>query len=217
MGVFIALAINEWNSDRLERAEEVLIVERLVSDLQSDLRGYERGFEFLPRKEESLRRLYSGLMSADSRPRDLTRFLQDVIHGSDYGWNQYRASRTTLDELLGSGKLGLIRSADARTAIGEYYEPTKGCTIGLMKGRPNTRASRTSWSLEQRRSNSIHLSMTSRTSTVGCPRIRIDFAGARDRRDQFRALVRERFVELHSKCTELIMALQAYLEAERQT
>ena len=26
----------------------------------------------------------------------------------------------------------------------------------------------------------------------------------------------ERFVELHSKCTELIMALQAYLEAERQ-
>ena len=164
MGVLIALAINEWNSDRLERAEEVLIVERLVSDLQSDLRGYQRGLEFLPRKEESLRRLHSVLMSADSMPRDLTRFLQDVIHGSNYGWNQYRASRTTFDELLGSGKLGLIRSADVRTAIGEYYELRKGCTIGLMKGRPDTRSSRTSWSPEQQNSNSIHLSMTSRSS-----------------------------------------------------
>ena len=126
MGVLIALAISEWNNDRLERAEEVLIVERLVSDLQSDLAAYQRGLDFLEQKEESLRRLHPDLMSADSRPNDLRQFLQDVIDSANYGWYQYRARRTTVDELLGSGKLGLIRNADLRAAVGEYYESEKG-------------------------------------------------------------------------------------------
>ncbi len=216
MGVLIALAINEWNSDRLERAEEVLIVERLVSDLQSDLRGYERGLEFLPQKEESLRRLYSVLMSADSRPRDLTRFLQDVIHGSNYGWNQYRASRTTFDELLGSGKLGLIRSADARTAIGEYYELDKGVHDRIDERE--TEYPRISYQLVPR-ATELELDPSLDDEQIESLAAGVFESTLREHvigEINFARFVRERFVELHSKCTDLIMALQAYLEAERQ-
>jgi hypothetical protein len=87
-GVLVALAINEWNNDRLERAEEALIIERLVSDLQSDLGGYLLGRDILKRKEDSLRRLYAVLMAADRRPSDLRGFLQVFIYGDKYGWSQ---------------------------------------------------------------------------------------------------------------------------------
>ena len=35
-GVLIALAVDQWNSDRLERVEEVEIIEQLISDLNID-------------------------------------------------------------------------------------------------------------------------------------------------------------------------------------
>ena len=49
-------------------------------------------------------------------------FLEDVIYGAQYGWNQDVAQRITFDELLGSGALGLIRDAELRVALSDYYE-----------------------------------------------------------------------------------------------
>jgi hypothetical protein len=215
MGVLIALAINEWNSDRLERAEEVLIVKRLVSDLQSDLVVYQFGLELLDRKEESLRRLHSVLMSADSTPYDLTQFLKDVIYSANYGWSQHRAQRTTIEELLGSGKLGLIRNADVRAAVGEYYEFEKG-THGRIDERetgypsisyqlvPRANEYELDPSLDDKQIESLVAGVFQSSlpeHVIG----EINFA----------RFVRNSFIELKSKCTNLIMALQAYLEAER--
>ena len=45
----------------------------------------------------------------------------DVIEGAQYGWNQSTARRVTFDELLGTGKFGLIRDRDLRVGIAEYY------------------------------------------------------------------------------------------------
>ena len=47
--------------------------------------------------------------------------LADVAVSSGYGWNQRRARRTTFDEVLASGKSGLIRDATIRVAISDYY------------------------------------------------------------------------------------------------
>jgi hypothetical protein len=216
MGVLIALAINEWNNDRLERAEEVLILERLVSDLQSDVAAYQLGLEFLEKKEESLRRLQSVLKSADSRPNDLTQFLQDVIYSTTYGWNQHRARRTTIDELLGSGKLGLIRNADVRAAVGEYYELDKG-----MHGRIDereTRYPRISYQLVPR-ANEYELDPSLDDEQIESLVAGVFESSLREHvigEINFARFVREMFVELQSKCTDLIMALQAYLEAEHQ-
>jgi len=120
-GVLIALSVEQWNSDRLERVQEVLIIERLISDLEEDLRGIELGLSLLPRKDESLQRVFSVLTSTGSEPEDIAGFLGDVIYGAQYGWNQNIARRTTIDELLNSGRFGLIRDTELRTKISDYY------------------------------------------------------------------------------------------------
>jgi hypothetical protein len=188
-----------------------------VSDLQSDLGGYLLGRDILKRKEDSLRRLYAVLMAADPRPSDLTGFLQDVIYGANYGWSQYRARRTTFDELLGSGKLGLVRNADVRTTIAAYYDAEKA-THGRINER-ETSYPRISYRLVPR-ANELELDPALDNeqvdllvagvigSTIGEHVIgEINFA----------RFVRERYVDLQSKCTDLVTALQAYRQTERKT
>ncbi len=121
-GVLIALAVDQWNSDRLERVEEVEIIDGFLSDLREDIEDISLGLEILPEKETRLLRISSSLETFDHRPSDISRFLEDIVGSTAYGWNQARARRTTLDEVLGSGKFGLIRDAALRVKISEYYD-----------------------------------------------------------------------------------------------
>ncbi len=121
VGVLIALAIDQWNSDRLDRSEEVSILERLASDLEIDIDSFATGLKILEQKEASLNRVYSELFNTDSRPQDVRRFLDDVVRGSYYGWAQHRATRNTYDLLLATGKFSLIRNENLQLKISEYY------------------------------------------------------------------------------------------------
>ena len=121
-GVLIALAVDQWNSNRLDRVEEVEIIGHLISDLQADLESILSGQTSLSEKETSLLRIYSILESPDERPKDMAGFLEDVVVAARYGWGQAGARHTTFDELLGSGTLGLIRNSTIRIKIVEYYD-----------------------------------------------------------------------------------------------
>ena len=120
LGVLVALAIDQWNNDRLDRLQEIAIIERLIEDLETDLERIEFGLSRMPQKKEVLRSL-AAAFAVDERPSHPLKFLQDVIAGSGYGWNQARAQRTTYEELVGSGRIGIIRNPDIRTLISSYY------------------------------------------------------------------------------------------------
>ena len=122
VGVMIALGFEQWSSDRLDRVEEVEIIDGFLSDLREDIESISNGLETLPRKETRLLRISSSLETFDHRPNDIAQFLEDIVGSTAYGWNQARARRTTLDEVLGSGKFGLIRDAAMRVKISEYYD-----------------------------------------------------------------------------------------------
>ncbi len=120
VGVLIALAINSWNSDRLEKAEQFDILSRLITDLEADVQSFDRRLRFIDEKEESLNRIWSDL-SGDG-PEDSAQFLNDIVIGANYGWNQGSAQRATFSDLLGSGKLTVLSNHEVRTAIVDYYE-----------------------------------------------------------------------------------------------
>jgi hypothetical protein len=216
IGVLIALAINEWNNHRLERAEELAIVERLVSDLQRDLEGYQLGLDLLARKEDSLLRLHSAMASGHSKPHDSIEFLEDVINGANYGWNQYRARRTTFDELLGSGKLGLIRSADIRTAIRDYYEAAEGKADRINERE--TAFPTISYQLVPR-SNEWEFDPSLDDAQVGQLVAGVFESRLREHllaEINFARFVRANFTELQSTCSDLVATLNAYLEDRRK-
>ena len=74
-GVLIALTVDQWNSDRLERVEEVEIIDGFLSDLREDIEDISLGLEILPEKETRLLRISSSLETFDHRPNDISRFL----------------------------------------------------------------------------------------------------------------------------------------------
>lgn len=119
VGVLIALAIDQWNANRLERLEEFDAVSRVLADLQTDLDDFAFRLESISAKEQSLLRVRSALaQDIDVEPEQ---FLTDIIVGADFGWNQGFAKRPTYDNLMASGQLGIIQNADIRDKISNYY------------------------------------------------------------------------------------------------
>ena len=85
-----------------------------------DLRGYDFRLEAINGKEESLLRVRSAL--AGDGPKDATEFLRDIVIGANFGWVQGSAQRATFNDLLGSGRLGVIGDPDVRALVVAYYE-----------------------------------------------------------------------------------------------
>lgn len=119
VGILIALAIDQWNDNRLERTEEVEAISRILVDVRSDLQFLEFRFKAIASKEKSLLRIRETL--AGSSPSDPRSFLKDIVIGADFGWNQGLAQQSTYDDLLGSGKLGIIGDPEIRFQIATYY------------------------------------------------------------------------------------------------
>ncbi len=119
IGVLIALAIDQWNDDRLERLEEVDAVARILTDVQTDLQDFDFRLKFVDAKEESLLRVKAFL--AGGAQIDPATFLRDIVGGADFGWNQGLARRSTYDNLLESGRLGIIADPEIRSQISDYY------------------------------------------------------------------------------------------------
>ena len=120
VGVLIALAVGQWNADRLARAEEANYILRISGDLNKDIELLTSRLQALEQKANSLARISEQLDRGSID--DNERFLQDVVIGANYGWNQGRANRATYDDLLGSGNLGLIADQEIRLSIADYYK-----------------------------------------------------------------------------------------------
>ena len=124
VGVLIALAVGQWNSNRLAGVEEATYVSRLISDIEEDIRDLEYQINAVDQKQESLARVADQLRSGQIS--DHLAFFQDVIIGANFGWNQAVANRATYDDLLGSGSFGLINDHRIRILISDYYGGFEG-------------------------------------------------------------------------------------------
>ena len=118
-GVLIALAIDQWNDDRLERQQEVDAIARILAELKGDLRSFDLVLKAIGEKEDSLLRVRDVLIS--DAQMDPSAFLSDIVVGANFGWNQGMARRSTYDSLVGSGKLGIIVDPVIRIKITTYY------------------------------------------------------------------------------------------------
>lgn len=120
IGVLIALAIDQWNDNRLARLEERDAIAGILSELREDLKFFDLRLQFLEEKDESLRRARDVI--SEGSLISPAAFLRDIVIGANFGWNQGLTSRATYDDLINSGKLDVIQSAEIRLAISDYYD-----------------------------------------------------------------------------------------------
>ncbi len=143
-GVLVALAIDQWNDQRLERQEADEILQHLLFDLQVDLNGIQIMVRNVKDKEQNLLRLKS-IFDSDQRPVEGAQFLHDIGVGADFGWNQNRPVATTYQEALSSGKFGLICNAELRSTISVIISSLRTCLTAPMPVKRNFRICRTNW------------------------------------------------------------------------
>jgi hypothetical protein len=121
LGVLIALALDSWNDARLERRVEDEVLEWLISDMESDTAFFAEWSSNVVEKLAALDYLSAVLADPNSLVEDSLAFLNAIAVGSYYSWNQPAMRRTTFDELVSSGNLGLIDDAIVRRRVVEYY------------------------------------------------------------------------------------------------
>lgn len=122
-GVLIALAVDNWNDGRRDRALEAQYMTALASDLRSDSIALQETFlPLLARKDSALTAIAPVVRGAPLKG-DTLAFLDVAALGGLLGTNNRitLARRATYDELIATGNLSLIRSQKLRTALVEHY------------------------------------------------------------------------------------------------
>jgi hypothetical protein len=118
IGVTIALAASSWYENRVDRQTEIAYIERLYAALASDVSRFSDFEKILDSKANTLKALLT--RNADSL---LSNGAGEFMKNIDY--SEYKAlpesNSATFEELISTGKLGLIRDAHLRDALAQYY------------------------------------------------------------------------------------------------
>ena len=137
LGVLMALALDSWNDARLERRVEDEVLEWLISDLESDTALFTWWSDNVVEKLAALDQIHAMLDDPNSPVQDSLAFLNAIAVGSYYSWSQPSVTRTTFDELVGSGKLGLIddlgvRRRNAWKVLGSAGQSTRSVSPSCL-------------------------------------------------------------------------------------
>jgi len=124
VGVLVALAVDGWREDRVERGMEREYLERLLVDLQAGQDNLvEDGLQHLQGAEQNMRRVGPFLRYGDPVPGDTTSFIA-ALNGATQSLF-YRLAETypntAFEELWSTGGFTLITDPGIRSAIISHY------------------------------------------------------------------------------------------------
>ena len=120
IGIFIGLQVDDWNEARLDNVKSQLFSERLIVDLREELYviAYVLAYneDVLENAEAALRVLTNKTETSNEE------FLINMFRASQYTW--FAKTQTTLEELISTGQLDLIKSTQLRSiALAVYHVP----------------------------------------------------------------------------------------------
>lgn len=119
VGIFIGLQANDWNQARIDRADEIRYLERLQTDLLTDMGRLDRGEMLAKQRIRQVELLLNGIANPEVVASQPSQFVQAV---EKVGWSSYRPlTPNAYSELVSTGRTTLIRSESIRDALVEYY------------------------------------------------------------------------------------------------
>ena len=118
IGILIALQINNWNEDRKERKLAATYLDNLELDLQADLQSISLAIEDLEFYEQEGR--YSlEVLEGNVDVVDKDQFILSLIWNNHF--HLFEQSRSTYEDLIGSGNIRLITNNNLKVALSKYY------------------------------------------------------------------------------------------------
>lgn len=126
LGVLVALGVDEWRETQADARQELEYYRSLVEDLDRDIAEYAYAQEFIGVSLGAAEHVLAVITGAPST-NPFPSLVQSVQYAS---WVNYPAwSSGTLDELVSSGAIRLMRSQEIKRAMLAYYD-------GLAEWKP---------------------------------------------------------------------------------
>lgn len=122
LGVMGAFLVDGWREHHEERAQEILYLERLVTDLRQDSATIEAGL--IPQVERKLDAIAAVAPYARGQTQvvgDTLAFLKNVALAGAGGFTAWGFDTPTFDDLMSTGNLRLIENSDLRSRIVAHY------------------------------------------------------------------------------------------------
>lgn len=118
VGVFIGIQVANWNAERMERSQEAEYVQRLAEDLRQDIKSYDAMLGIYTIKQETILALRDAPL-ASVMAGDLKKAALRLEYSIYKAMPAQRSA--TFDDLVGSGRLRLVRNSAFRAALADYY------------------------------------------------------------------------------------------------
>lgn len=138
IGILLALQINAWNTERLDREQEIVYLKKLLIDLNRDLEGVQGTID------SHERHLLNGKILVDVLGKNnSSHLITDEIYlnaqkslelhpewiANSFGGKFFEVLKihlfnqtdVTFQELIASGKIDIIQNQELKTAIQEHY------------------------------------------------------------------------------------------------
>ncbi len=123
IGILIALQINNWNTNRTERATEKDYIGRLAKELSNEIDYYKNVRNQFISKEKSLNRIIIVWQSDSSILRDSLQYINDFDSAGDI--STWYSEPITWTQLVQSGELKLIKNQQLIDALFIYFNEVK--------------------------------------------------------------------------------------------
>jgi hypothetical protein len=122
IGIVTALSLDNWNSERVDRGRETEYLNRLLSDIESDLSSFTRTSHAVLQKRRDLELISRFSRNQEGIEENLIPLVEALINSNRLGFNIPRGKATTFIDLTNTGNLGLIRRAELRQNVLDYYQ-----------------------------------------------------------------------------------------------
>ncbi len=117
IGILLALQVNNWNTERLNKQTEHDYYCQLVVDIESDKAELLERLKASEKRIQTAKQLLLDLDAQTKTKEELMRSFIFVQRG-----DAFIPSRATITDLTSSGKLSLIRDKTLRTQLLSFYE-----------------------------------------------------------------------------------------------
>ena len=118
IGILIAIQINNWNEDRKERIIEREIYENLLTDINVDRITLKGRMTLAMNETKALHNLVHNAYNIQKTTEEYINLLSPVLWNAD----NFILQDKTFDELVSSGKLGVIKDKALKNKILDYYK-----------------------------------------------------------------------------------------------
>lgn len=124
IGILIALQVNNWNQERINKNKEKVYLKEIKASLQMDLTDQNRVFHFNQKKMELILQIITEMGKEKSKTDHmlyLFGLLNQEPEGSLVEYDVFVPNRAAFDNMLSSENIGIIQDDQLRFKLSEYY------------------------------------------------------------------------------------------------